>query len=260
MNEPEFAPRFDVFISHASEDKAEVVMPLAKLLEQRGLSVWLDAHELQLGDSLRRSIDRGLGASAFGVVVLSRAFLRKEWPSRELDALVAFEDAGPKKILPVWHQIEHRDVVQYSPLLAGRLAVSTARGLELVAAEIERAVRGSASPSPEHRPSIDYAAIEIAAMRQSLLVQTLPADLRRHLYSVDEFLGRYPRHPDGRALRDQILGAIAYASPPVRATESAPASLPASPYKRSGSRPKVLAIVGLLVLGALMVGWFALVH
>lgn len=32
---------FDVFISHASEDKEELVRPLAHALEERGLEVWL---------------------------------------------------------------------------------------------------------------------------------------------------------------------------------------------------------------------------
>ena len=72
---------YDVFISHASEDKDEVARPLAQRLEQLGLRVWLDECQLTVGDSLRRSIDRGLGESRFGVVVLSPAFFRKEWPN-----------------------------------------------------------------------------------------------------------------------------------------------------------------------------------
>ena len=51
---------YDVFISHASEDQDAVATPLALALQQRGLSVWLDRLELQLGDSLRQLIDAGL--------------------------------------------------------------------------------------------------------------------------------------------------------------------------------------------------------
>ena len=36
---------FDVFISHASEDKSDVVLPLASRLHELGLKVWLDATE-----------------------------------------------------------------------------------------------------------------------------------------------------------------------------------------------------------------------
>ena len=50
---------WDVFISHASEDKAAVTNPLANSLERAGLRVWLDRQELRLGDSLREKIDEG---------------------------------------------------------------------------------------------------------------------------------------------------------------------------------------------------------
>lgn len=62
---------FDVFISHAAEDKDAVVRPLALSLQQRGLSVWYDEFELRVGDSLRRKIDSGIARSRFGIVVSS---------------------------------------------------------------------------------------------------------------------------------------------------------------------------------------------
>lgn len=51
---------YDAFISHASEDKAKVVKPLALRLEKMGYAIWYDEFELKVGDSLRQSIDRGL--------------------------------------------------------------------------------------------------------------------------------------------------------------------------------------------------------
>jgi hypothetical protein len=66
--------RYDVFISHASEDKEAVAKPLANLLRSRKINVWLDQYELTVGDSLRRKIDQGLRDSNFGVVVLSEKF------------------------------------------------------------------------------------------------------------------------------------------------------------------------------------------
>ena len=79
---------FDVFISHASEDKDELVRPLAEALKEEGLRVWYDEFELRIGSSLRRTIDRGIARSRFGVVVLSRPFFEKGWPAYELDGLV----------------------------------------------------------------------------------------------------------------------------------------------------------------------------
>ena len=133
--------KHDVFISHATEDKADVASPLAKALTEQGLKVWIDEFELHIGDSLRRSIDKGLEEARFGVVILSPNFLKKEWPKKELDALIARETgAGSPVILPVWHNISLQDVVRFSPLLADRLAVSTAQGTSAVAKAIAEAV------------------------------------------------------------------------------------------------------------------------
>ena len=93
----------DVFICHASEDKDEFVRPLAEALRAHHLDVWYDEFALDVGDSLREAIDRGLAASRYGIVVLSRNFFRKPWPRRELNGLVAREMAEDRgMILPIW--------------------------------------------------------------------------------------------------------------------------------------------------------------
>jgi hypothetical protein len=134
-------PRWDVFISHASEDKEPFVRHLAERLEAEDVRVWYDDFVLRLGDSLRRSIERGLASSRFGVVVLSQRFLAKEWPQRELDGLAALEVDGRKVILPVWHEIGRDDVVRYSPILADRLAIRSDRGIDAVVKEILTVIR-----------------------------------------------------------------------------------------------------------------------
>jgi hypothetical protein len=96
---------FDVFISHASEDKENVVRPLAQALTDRGLAVWYDEFELRIGDSLRRKIDFGIARSRFGIVVLSQAFFAKTWPQYELDGLVTRAVSGKQVLLPLWHEI-----------------------------------------------------------------------------------------------------------------------------------------------------------
>ena len=52
---------YDLFISHASEDKDDFVRPLANALKSLGVKVWYDEFTLKIGDSLRGSIDRGFG-------------------------------------------------------------------------------------------------------------------------------------------------------------------------------------------------------
>ncbi len=132
---------WDVFVSHASEDKDSFVRPLVAELAKAGLRVWFDEQELRVGDSLRRSIDRGLAKSRYGIVVISRSFLAKHWPQRELDGLVAREEDGSKVILPIWHEITASEVRQASPTLADRLAISSGRGVAEVANELLRAIK-----------------------------------------------------------------------------------------------------------------------
>jgi hypothetical protein len=134
------ANTWDVFIRHASEDKGALVADLAKALQAAGVSVWYDDFTLTIGDSLRRSIDRGLAHSKFGVVVLSPAFFAKEWPQRELDGLVSRENEGTKVVLPVWHTVDVEYVRRFSPMLADRLGISSERGIEGITAAILAAI------------------------------------------------------------------------------------------------------------------------
>ncbi len=128
---------YDVFISHASEDKDNVVRPLAKALVEKGLKVWYDEFELRIGDSLRRKIDKGLAKSKFGIVVLSRNFIRKGWTNYELDGIISKANTGEQVLLPIWHEITKREVIDFSPSLADKVARNTATyTIEEIADEI----------------------------------------------------------------------------------------------------------------------------
>ena len=128
--------QWDVFISHASEDKDSFVRPLAAELRKNGLRVWYDEFSLRLGDSLNESINKGLSESQFGIVVLSRAFFEKQWTKRELDGLVAREINEGKVILPLWHGVDRAEVCLYSPILADRVAIHTPEGVSHVVNKI----------------------------------------------------------------------------------------------------------------------------
>ena len=148
-------PEWDVFICHASEDKLSVAEPLSKALSSIGLNVWYDDYTLNLGDSLHRSIDQGLRDCRFGIVILSPKFFNKEWPKRELDGLSTRELEGDKIILPIWHNVTHRDVARFSLLLADKLAISTDKGMPEVVRSILRVVR----PDTDNRLGIDFVLI-----------------------------------------------------------------------------------------------------
>lgn len=135
---------YDVFISHASEDKESVVRPLARALVNHGLKVWYDEFELKIGDSLRRKIDRGLAKSRFGIVVLSKDFIKKGWTNYELDGIISKANTGEQVLLPIWHGITKQEVLDYSPSLADKVARNTAScTFEEIAKEIAELIRGN---------------------------------------------------------------------------------------------------------------------
>lgn len=121
----DYGKEYDVFISHASEDKEAVARPLAEVLKNNGISVWYDEFELRIGDSLRRKIDKGIANSNFGVIVISRDFINKGWTNYELDGLITRAVNGEQIMLPIWHNVTKQEVIDYSPSLADKLARNT---------------------------------------------------------------------------------------------------------------------------------------
>jgi hypothetical protein len=170
--------QWDVFISHASEDKPDVVVPLVDALKSAGLRVWLDRQELRVGDRLRAKIEEGLANSRCGIVVLSPNFFAKQWPQRELDGLFALEEAhATKLILPLWHGVDKFAVSSHSPILADRVAADTADGISIVVSKILQAIE-------ELPPS---GSVDLAPTRLRLLVRMLDSEPDHH--GVVDFFG-----------------------------------------------------------------------
>jgi uncharacterized Zn-finger protein len=123
----ETAKKWDVFISHAVEDQENFVRKLAATLTSLGVSVWYAETALRVGQSLSRSIDKGIAQSRFGIVVISQHFMKKHWPEYELRGLVCRESTEDSMILPVWHGVSKQQVADFSPSLADKFALDTAR-------------------------------------------------------------------------------------------------------------------------------------
>jgi len=118
---------YNVFVSHATEDKESFSDEFVRILrEDYQLNVWYDALTIKWGDSIRTRIDQGLKKSKFGVVVLSRSYIKKHWTQYELEGLFQRESYGGKLILPIWHDITKQEVQNFSPTLAGKMAMNTA--------------------------------------------------------------------------------------------------------------------------------------
>ena len=92
----------DIFLCHASEDKAEVVTPLVKALDDSGITYWYDQAEIKWGDSITQKVNDGLKISRYVVVIISEAFISKNWPQRELNSALNVEASnGDVRVLPL---------------------------------------------------------------------------------------------------------------------------------------------------------------
>ena len=129
--------QYDVFLSHASEDKDDVARPLAALLRELGLRVWFDEFELRIGDNLVAKLNAGINASRFGILVLSDAFFAKRWTNHELDMLENLWVTEDRIIFPIWHNITLEEIRAFRAWLANIIGQSTAtQTIEEIANEI----------------------------------------------------------------------------------------------------------------------------
>ena len=140
---------YDVFISHAWEDKANFVDEFVEKLEDLNLRVWYDTTELKWGDSMRARIDEGLRKSKFGVVILSPNYIAdgKYWTKEELNGLFQLESINGKKLLPIWHNLTKNQIMEFSPMIADKKAMTTATmTAEEIAAQLKKLLDESISP------------------------------------------------------------------------------------------------------------------
>jgi hypothetical protein len=139
---------YDVFISHAWEDKGDFVEDLVAELEKLGIKPWYDKQRITWGDSMRTRIDRGLAGSKFGIAVISPNYIAdgKYWTKAELDGLFQLESVNGKTILPIWHNITKKDVIAYSPIIASKLAMTTSTMTPAeIAAEMKKLIEQTGS-------------------------------------------------------------------------------------------------------------------
>lgn len=114
---------YDVFISHASEDKEPFVDSLVEALLQRGVKVWYDRKILTWGKSIRQNIDLGLRQSKFAIIVLSEFYIQKYWTQKEFNALFSLGSQLGEFLLPIWHNITPERAKEFSPMLSDSIAL-----------------------------------------------------------------------------------------------------------------------------------------
>lgn len=126
---------YHLFISYASEDEAYAT-ELSTALTYLGLSIWFAPLSLKIGDRLLDSINAGLVASEYGLMLISPAYIAKQWTNYELDVLHRQHIEEQKRLFPLWHGIEKGDIARWNPGLSGIIALKSTEGVASISREI----------------------------------------------------------------------------------------------------------------------------
>lgn len=104
---------YDVFVSHAGEDK-EFALMLRETFKEIGLRAFVDEADLEGGAAADLRMLRAVKEAPVGLALMSKPFFRKAWPMRELGIIV-----GAATLLPVLYMISHeeaKEALSVSPL------------------------------------------------------------------------------------------------------------------------------------------------
>jgi hypothetical protein len=134
---------YDAFISHAVEDKIPIANELCARLEAAGLKIWYSGKELGVGDSIEKTIEKGLNRSRYGIVIFSPTYLAKNWTIREFYTLLAKEIEEHKVILPVLYNITLDELKNKDLVMADRFAVNADKGIDVVVDRLVREIKKS---------------------------------------------------------------------------------------------------------------------
>ncbi|MEZ4776391.1 MAG: TIR domain-containing protein [Bacteroidia bacterium] len=134
---------FDVFISHAVEDKQHFTEAFVEALSQTDLKVWYSGYKLKPGNKLMGEIDAAISRSAYCVAIISLAYLEHKWTRDEYAAFYGVETVGQSRIIPIWHGVTESEVRKSSPMMADRFAISSELPTEEIVEKIVSIVRGN---------------------------------------------------------------------------------------------------------------------
>lgn len=131
------AREWDVFLSYARIDGAEVGTALRDALEILDVQVWFDEVAIRPGKSQSLQMDQGLRKASCGLALLTPAYLAgRFWTERELGALL-----HKQTLIPVLHGVTFQEVAEYSGILPDLAGFETRiDSIEAIADKVAAAV------------------------------------------------------------------------------------------------------------------------
>ena len=110
---------YDVFVSHANDNKQSFVDSLFDGLSLLRINIWYDSSEIDWGDNLKDKIMEGLEKCRFGIVVLSPEFIGRKWTETELlELLNRQNERQDKVVLPLLYNLTVEQMIEKYPALS----------------------------------------------------------------------------------------------------------------------------------------------
>jgi RNA-directed DNA polymerase len=181
------ADDFDIFISHASEDKDSVARPVYEACAKLGLKAFLDEAHIGWGQSFTEKINSALGSARTVLAIISPDAIAKEWPIVEVNTALSLEVSGHKKVVPL---IVGKPDLSKLPLIQGKDSMFWAGDADLVAKRLRAAVSGDAPRKPadprQRRPAralVEPVASPLPSTRPGLWTPSAPKPRKRGFWA-----------------------------------------------------------------------------
>lgn len=134
------ASNYEVFISHAGEDKAAIARPVFAACERLGLKCFLDEEHIAWGQPFTAKINSALGAARTVLAIVSPTSVGKEWPVLEVNTALTLEVAREKKVVVL---LVGKPDLTSLPLLRAKDYMIWDGNADDVARELVKVVRGA---------------------------------------------------------------------------------------------------------------------
>ena len=152
------ADDYDIFISHASEDREAVARPIHAACEALGLKAFLDDEHIGWGDNFTKKINTALGAARTVLTIISPVSVTKEWPMAEVNTALTFEVSGKKQVVAL---VVGKPDLSRLPLISGKDFLVWNGDPKLVAKSLYGKVKG------EHVPTLAAQSIPPASILET---------------------------------------------------------------------------------------------
>lgn len=170
------AADYDVFISHASEDKDTIARPIFEACEKLGLKAFLDEAHIAWGASFTEKINVALGSARTVLTIVSPASVSKDWPVLEVNTALALEVSGEKTVVPL---IVGKPDLSKLPLIKTKDQLVWTGDAMFVAKNLKAAVERRVGVKQRRAPDGSLAPAPVTAAAWPFPTQSLDAPARQ---------------------------------------------------------------------------------